>query len=191
MRNGLRSIWREICFRLRLHPSYEELLAFRDAEVGEAWSQWIAAHLSRCRRCQVERGQIEEDVARFLSRDPWLKERGLLPLGEGLVRLRLAIRNYEISEFSDSGRARTASRREQYMGQRVAAELGLYLGPRAAATLLQGMGNGRRDLQELVGAADPVLTAFYGQATASAVTSRISRIWNRYHPGESRRDLHV
>jgi len=191
MRSGLRSIWREICFRLRLHPNYEELLAFRDGELGAAKSQWITAHLYRCRRCQIERGRIEEDIARFLSRDPWLQERGLPPLGEGLARLRLAIRNCEIPESSASGPARTASRRDQHVGQRVTAELGLYLGPRAAATVLQGRGSGRGDLQELVGAADPVLTAFYGQATASAVTSRISRIWNQSHSGESRRDLHV
>ena len=191
MRSGLRWMWREMYFRLRLHPSYEELLAFRDAELSEDKSQRITLHLDRCRRCQVERGRIEDDIARFQLRDPWLNVSRVPPLGVGFARLRLAIQDYKIPDSSPSGPARTESLSDKYMGQRVAAELGLYVGPRAAAALLQRMDNGHRDLHDFIGAADPVLTAFYGQATASAVTFRISRIWNRYHPGESRRDLQV
>lgn len=181
MGSRLRSLWREVRFRLRLHPSYEELLAFRDAEHDKFKSRRIAAHLDRCARCQVERDQIEEDIRTFHTADPWLNALAPPPLDEGLAHLQRAVQAWEVLQFPASAYARAESRGDEYLGRRLSAELDIYLGPRAAATLLQRSGGGCRDLQELVGAVEPILKDFCGQAASSAVTTRISRIWNRYH----------
>jgi len=190
MGSRLMSLWREIRSWSRLHPSYEELLAQRDGELNEFKSRRIAAHLHRCARCQVERDRIEEDIRRFHSADARLHAAGVPPLSEGLARLQRAIQAGELPRFPAPAHAKPESRGEASASQRLAAELNIYLGSRAAAMLVQRTGGGSRDVQELVRAAESILKEFCGQATASAVATRISHIWNQYHGGE-RTQLHL
>jgi len=56
-------------FHLGRHAEYEDLLAYRDRELGPVGRWSVEVHLRRCQTCQKKSEQIEKDLQNFQKID--------------------------------------------------------------------------------------------------------------------------
>jgi len=157
-----------------LHVEYEDLLAYRDGELGHFRRWCVETHLRRCEVCSREAMLIEEDLRRFKRIVNLLESDGALEIQAGLAKLRRAIQDFEIRREWQGERSRPARGACEYGLRQLAREFAIYLGDRATAALLLQMKTGvRRHLDPLL-EAESVLSEFLGPGAAAAVAERIS-----------------
>jgi anti-sigma factor RsiW len=159
-----------------LHVGYDELLAYRDGELGHLGRWCVETHLRRCEVCSREAMLIEKDLRRFKRIDKRLESDGILELQAGLAKLRLAIVEWESGRQWQGGRSRAARDASDYGLRQLATEFNIYLGDRATAALLLQMKTGVRKHADALLEAESVLRDFLGPGAAAAIAQRISYI---------------
>jgi len=141
-----------------MHPSRARLIAFCDAEAGDAAKRRIAAHVAKCAVCREQLDRIQREKVELAA--------GLAtPPAEGhqnLPALLTAIAAWR------EGR-NTAAANE--LRARLRAQLDMYLGARAAAAA------GCRDIreEELFGRTCEMMETFLGPGAAEALRDEIFR----------------
>jgi hypothetical protein len=170
----LRLFWRS-CRSKRTegrHCSPEQLLAFRDGELGEKTSRKVGHHLERCSICRDEIQRIEIDIGHFAK-----VPTGVYPtaaeLAQSLRRLQGAIRGWNAGHLPLNGLEPRKVFSRSGLEHRLAAELEIYLGHAATVSLLRRVGQSSSGPHTLVEAVQPLLTAFLGRQTASAIAGKI------------------
>lgn len=156
-----------------LHPEYEDLLAYRDGELGGIRGWCVKTHLSRCPMCQRQAELIEEDLRTFKRMDGLFYAADFLNLPVGKENLRRAIEAWEARELDGSGAVNPVRTLSEAALRQLARELDHYLGNHATATLLRQMRNGERPRRDPLAESESVLREFLGPRAASAVTQRI------------------
>jgi len=157
-----------------LHLEYEDLLAYRDGELGRVGRWCVFTHLSRCQVCRREAKRLEEDLLVSKKIDDLLFTSDVLNLQIGQRQLRRAIDGWEAQrkwDGDDRGPAKAFGKNGQ---RQLAAEFNIYLGERATATLLSRMKKCENTLQDPMLEAESVLSDFLGPAAAAAIAQRIS-----------------
>ena len=134
------------------------LISYRDGEPIAERRKVIERHLRTCALCRVEflRIQGEPDAAPSMSSAPQ-------PEPEGLSGVLARIRRWE------SSRARPEDR-GPVIRRRVAQEIGLYLGGKAAQRIVEPVSD---DGGNLLPAIQPFLGRFLGQKAASHLSTHI------------------
>jgi anti-sigma factor RsiW len=159
-------MWKALAQRLieRIHPREGMLAAFGDGELGPFSERWVERHIRTCTACRQEVRYFEEELSRFqlLAQprpDPKMIEQGLEDLQRAMRDLP---RNAQPPRLADL---------EVVAKRRLFVELEVCLGERAAAMLLDKMGQEDR-LETLLAAALPILTGLLGRKTADAIVMR-------------------
>lgn len=148
----------------KVHPGAESFVAFADGELGPLATAWVEQHLKVCPSCRREAEHAQEALARFqlfVQPPPDVElERGLLTLQQAMGQL------------AENVTPVRALERDSVAGRRFVAELEIYLGKRAAATLVGRLNQDHR-LDELVSASLPALATLLGRKTADAIAARV------------------
>jgi anti-sigma factor RsiW len=150
--------------RACLHPRRSELLALLDDELNARRQQRVMRHLDRCVRCRIEAALLEDAALHFREA---AAEVGDQPVAAGLSRLQTTIHAFNASRFSPVSFAQTAQ------GQALAAELEIYLGAGATATVLNRIASVPPSSREVITAVRPVLQSFLGADAAAAIAAGI------------------
>ena len=160
-------------FLLGGHAEYEDLLAYKDGELGPVGRWCVEIHLHHCQLCHRKSEQIEKDLQNFQKIDGLFYSGDLLNLYERLGNLRQAIHGWEARNLLDSeSREPSRNHRESDL-RRLAKEFDLYFGHRATVAFLFKMKSGDKKQRDPLVEAESVLRDFLGPAAASAVTQRI------------------
>jgi len=155
------------------HAEYEDILAYRDGELGRVGRWYVEIHLGRCQACQRKSAQIEKDLQNFQKFDDLFYGGGPLNLPEGRVNLRRAIQGWEARNGLDTEARQTIPTHRESDLKRLGKEFDLYLGHRATTAFLLKMKSGDKKQENPLVEAESVLRDFLGPAAASAVTQRI------------------
>ena len=157
---------------LRGHPSDGTLFALQDGQLAGRRKTRAYTHLANCPACREKAAQMEREWESVVGvcRTP---DSDFVPAeDEILASIRDAIRASSPAEdFLTAPQGAVFAQTEA--GRRMAGVLGIYLGQRAAAALLDAGGNNPQSKQECLAAAENALTALLGQKGASAVQVRI------------------
>ncbi len=165
---------------LRGHPSDGTLFALQDGQLAGSRKTRAYTHLANCPACREKAVQMELD---WKSVDDAYRTPGsdFVPAeDELLASIRNALRASDPAEDVLAA-PQAAAFAQTEAGRRMAGVLGIYLGQRAAAALLDAGGNNSK--QECLTAAGNALTELLGQKGAAAVQARIS--WIVDHCAES------
>ena len=163
----------EMLLRLIRHADDEELLAYRDGELGHVGRWCVEIHVGRCHACRKKSEQIEKDLQNFQKMDGLFYSGDLLNLYQGLGHLRQSMQGWEArNSLNNEFREPSQSHRESDL-RRLAKEFDLYLGHRATVAFLLKMKGGKKKQHNPLVEAEQVLRDFLGPAAASAVTQRI------------------
>jgi anti-sigma factor RsiW len=154
------------------HPSSGKLLAWLDGELDLRRARKVARHLEGCASCRRVLTQVETAAEIF---DAVEQAPEAPALAAGRIRLQSAMRDYaeshrEAAESSETRFTQTA------LGQLLVAELAVYLGKHAAATILAKIRYGRPGKQEVLSAIEPSLQGFLGRDAAAAAAIKIVRL---------------
>ncbi len=160
---------------IRIHPRYEDLLAYRDEELGRFGRWRVGSHLCRCLACRREAALIEEDLRVFARMDPLFCARDFLDLPKGLGKLHKAVEDWEALNLPDD-ETRQLDRTDGELAQQLATELDFYLGKPATAAFLLKVGSGAIGCPRVLVEAESLLGDFLGPSAASAVTRRIFQV---------------
>lgn len=166
-------LWRSLCALSGQHAEYEDLLAYKDQELGRTGQWCVGIHLRDCKACQQQAEFMEEDVRAFKELDYRFYPSNLLDLPKGLSKLRLAIEDWEahnvlVGKVLESGQTLDETGLRQ-----LATDFSFYLGNGATAALLVKMKNGERNHRNVLAEAESVLSNFLGPGAAAAATQRI------------------
>ena len=174
----MKAFWRRSSRTLRglfgLHVEDEELLAYRDGELGHFRRWCVETHLRHCEVCSREAMLIEEDLRRFKRIDNLLESDGVLELKAGLAKLHRAMEDWESRRRWHGERSTPARGTSEYGLRQLATEFTIYLGDHATAALLLQMKTGLRKHLDPLFEAESVLSEFLGPGAAAAVAQRIS-----------------
>ncbi|MGD0221105.1 MAG: hypothetical protein ABSF71_02110 [Terriglobia bacterium] len=173
----MKNLVHEILCSLRvlagLHSRYEDLLAYRDGELGRVEHWCVETHLRRCPLCQREAKLIEEDLRTFVRMDHQFYASDFLNVPAGLGKLHQAIENWESQGLLDD----EVPELDRTMGEaglrQLETEFDLYLGTQATAAFLLKVESGQRKSPGLLKEAEAVFRDFLGPSAASAITQRI------------------
>lgn len=173
MKNPVHAILRSLLVLAGLHSRYEDLLAYRDGELGgfEYWC--VETHLRRCPLCQREAALIEVDLRTFASIDRQFRAIEFLDVPAGLGKLHKAIENWESQGLLND----EVPQLDRTIGEaglrQLETEFDLYLGTQATAALLLKIRSERMRGPGLLTEAEAVLRDFLGPRAATAVTQRV------------------
>jgi anti-sigma factor RsiW len=136
------------------------LVAYNDGELATRRAIKITLHLSLCGRCRRELDSVQADARRFDA----AQAAALAPprLEEGFQKLLQAARQFQLAH-----RATQQSR----IRERVAAQLEMFFGSRALATIQKKPGS-RPDGPGPLVLAEPLFSAFLGERAAALLAGR-------------------
>jgi hypothetical protein len=174
MKAFMRQSLRTLRGLIGLHVEDEELLAYRDGELGHFRRWSVETHLRHCEVCSREAMLIEQDLRRFKRIDNLFESDGVVELQAGLAKLHRAIEDYEVRRKWQGERSSTAKRASEYGLRKLATEFNIYLGDHATAALLLQIKTGVRKHLDPLLEAESVLSEFLGPGAAAAVAQRIS-----------------
>jgi len=132
-------------------------VAYRDGELARRRASKIAAHLERCADCRKELERLESEFEQLVTLEsaiPVEKPR----LEQGLETLLEGLREWQLSQ----GEAVKPEVRE-----RVASQLRMFFGSRAAESVTKELGADRHHPNVL-----PMFAAFLGEKAAAVLASR-------------------
>ncbi len=173
MKNPVREILRSLLVLAGLHSRYEDLLAYRDGELGRVEHWCVASHLRRCPLCRREAALIEVDLRTFTSIDHQFHATELLDVPAGLGKLREAIENWK-SQTALRDEVPEFDRALDDAGLRqLETEFDLYLGNQATAAFLLKFGSRPTRSVGLLAEAEVILREFLGPSAAAAISQRI------------------
>lgn len=176
MKNLVHRILRHPWGLAGLHPKYEDLLAYRDRELGRLGRWRVENHLRGCPACQREAAFIEEDLRTFERMDHLYCAGDFLNVPKGLGKLRKAIEDWEVQNlYEDKAHEPERTLRESGLRQ-LETEFDLYLGNRATAGFFLKMGSAEGKHTGILVEAESVLGDFLGPSAASAVMQRVLRV---------------
>lgn len=178
MRSTLIIVWRRI--RNLLHPSNAVLIAYMDGELEHDLDTAIRKHLEHCRRCVSELDQLQEGLRSFDAFSA-----SLIPqfgLDSGLRRFRSAIGD-QGGLIGSSTSAENTVNVSKVVYAHLLSELSIYIGRNAAIQLLNKCNRCALERDRLNETVRPMVTAFLGERTASAVLANVLRIWDGSHLG--------
>jgi len=136
------------------------LVAYNDGELATRRAVKITLHLSHCGRCRRELDSVQADARRFDA----AQAAALAPprIEEGFQKLLQAARQFQL-----------AQRTTQQSGirERVAAQLEVFFGSRAVATIQKTPGS-RPDRPGPLALAEPLFSAFLGERAAAQLAGR-------------------
>jgi hypothetical protein len=155
------------------HAEYEDLLAYRDKELGRFGRWWVETHLCRCEVCRREAARIEEDLRTFKKMDHLFYADDSLNVAKGLGNLRQAIANWEARALLGDEVVEPVRTIGEGGLRQLAAEFNFYFGDRASAAFLRKVRSGKKWRRDLLIEAESVLSDFLGPRAASAVTRRV------------------
>ncbi len=155
-------------FRRYGHPSKATLVEYMDGEVNPREASKIRAHLDQCASCRTHLDELREGLDFFNrltanSAPDFAVDAGLRTLASAI---------YDFDKNSN-----TVTSPATY--QKVLDELSIYLGPQASARILQNCEPSSLQRERLSDTIGPVVVAFLGQHTGSAVLANVMRIWDR------------
>jgi len=133
------------------------LMAYRDGEMARRRAGKMAAHLEQCAECRKELERLEAEFEHLVSLESMIPvekprlEQGLETLLEGLREWQLAQGQEVRPEVRD----------------RVASQLRMFFGSRAAESVTKEMGTERNHPNVL-----PMFAAFLGEKAAAVLASR-------------------
>jgi len=133
------------------------LVAYRDGELARRRAGKMAAHLERCAECRQELERLEKEFEHLVSLEssiPVEKPR----LEQGLETLLEGLREWQLSQGS-------AVKPE--VRERVASQLRMFFGSRAAESVTEELGAERHHPNVL-----PMFAAFLGEKAAAVLASR-------------------
>jgi hypothetical protein len=158
------SIWQAVEL-FRRHPSDRMLIALHDGQISEGRSARLRRHLDKCPTCRTRSSQIQCDWD-LLAKVNSAENRILSIAEQALVsRVHDSIRDWktEHPDWTD-----TEHRMEHV--------LGVYLGKRAAAALVQGSNALQDPGQDHLASAGSTLRILLGKKSAVAIESTLLRI---------------
>jgi len=132
------------------------LVAYRDGELARRRAGKMAAHLERCAECRKELERLEAEFEQLISLEstiPVEKPR----LEQGLETLLEGLREWQLAQ----GEAKPEVR------ERVASQLRMFFGSRAAESVTKELGAARQHPSVL-----PMFAAFLGEKAAAVLASR-------------------
>lgn len=171
MRGNLKDILNWL--RMRRHPSAADLIAVADSELEAKRVAKVESHLSGCALCRARLEQLQDGL-RFFDRSS-ASTRTEFSVEMGLRNLRAAIEQHE--PLIHDLRANVVE--GALLHDRLLSELSIYLGPRAAEQLLDRCNPSLSERDRLSDTVAPVVIAFLGQHTGSAVLTNVLRIWDQ------------
>lgn len=133
------------------------LVAYRDGELARRRAGKLAAHLERCAECRRELERLEQEFEQLVSLQSAIPV-GKPRLEQGLEALLAGLREWQLAQGS-------AVKPE--VRERVAAQLRMFFGSRAAESLTRELGAARRHPNVL-----PMFAAFLGEKAAAVLASR-------------------
>ena len=173
MRNLVRRFLGTLGRLFGLHLEYENLLAYRDKELGCVRSWYSEVHLSHCQNCQRKSEQIEHDLQGFQKMDALNYRDHTLNISQSLEHLCQAIHYWEARTSLDGESSERGQRHREMDLRRLATEFDLYLGHNASMAFLRKMKSNEKKQKNPLAEAESVLRDFLGPVAASAVTQRI------------------
>jgi hypothetical protein len=174
MKVGARRSFRTLGALVGLHVVYEDLLAYRDGELGRVGRWCVRIHLNCCKACRREAELLEEDLLESRKIDDLLFTSDVLKLQIGQRQLRRAIEDWEAQRKWDGNDRRPAKALGENGLRQLAAEFNIYLGEQATATLVSRMKNRGKTYWDPLLEAESVLSDFLGPRAAAAIAQRIS-----------------
>ncbi|HYK89448.1 MAG TPA: hypothetical protein VE398_11805 [Acidobacteriota bacterium] len=159
------------------HPADNVLVMLNDAELRDKSRERSLSHLENCGRCQERVSQIAHEWK--IIAQVWRADADAAGADRELAEIQSTINSWitadgvPISQPSQPF-AQTPT------GRQVSAVLGIYLGHRAAAALLEAGGAAPRSRQQYLMAADTALTALLGRKGAAAVGAKLLRIMDQF-----------
>lgn len=157
------------------HPSNATLVAALDAELHPRQHAKVEHHLAKCPLCRVQMEALQEGLRSFdrslNSIEPQFS------VEQGLKNVISAIQNRDALSHAHS----LLHQKTSTVYARLSSELSIYLGSRAATQLLERCGDSVSEREELNETVAPVVVAFLGQHTGSAVLANVLRIWDQAH----------
>lgn len=147
------------------HPGDSQILSFLHGELPEERRAFMVKHLNKCHRCHTKMIQLEQEWKHFaelntaVTANPVFEEKEL------------------ITKIQDALHDRLKSGPE--MDRQLASVLGIYLGQRAAAALLQPGKTTASSRQERLAGAEAALLTLLGRKGFAAVEMRLLKILER------------
>jgi len=166
-------VLRTLSYSFGRHVEYEDLLAYRDRELGWVGRWHVEIHLRHCQTCQMRSEQIEKDLQVFQKMDGLFHRNQILNPSHGLAHLRDAIHDWEARSLRGSESREPSRNRREADLRRLAKEFDLYLGHQASVSFLLKMKSNEKKRQNPLVEAESVLRDFLGPVAASAITQRI------------------
>ena len=133
------------------------LVAYRDGELARRRAGKMAAHLERCTECRQELERLEAEFEQLVSMEAGIPvekpqlEQGLATLLEGL-------RDWQLAQGETV---------KPEVRERVASQLRVFFGSRAADSVTKELGASRNHPNVL-----PMFAAFLGEKAAAVLASR-------------------
>jgi hypothetical protein len=152
----------------RRHPSDRLLIALHDGELPEGKRVRALLHLERCTSCRLRSSQIGLDWCRLLE----LNSSDLAGLNITGQEIAARVQSV-IHDWSKEHPVRTEAAR------RIENVLGVYLGKRAAAALLQERGASQDPVQDALASAGSTLRILLGNKSAAAIEAKLLQITGR------------
>ena len=157
------------------HPSKATLMAALDAELAPGQHARVEHHLAKCSLCRAHLEELREGLRSF-DRSV-AGTRVDFSLERGFEKIVSAIQAR--GGFADVRSLLHEKKSPVYAS--LSSELSIYLGSHAATQLLDRCGDSLSRREELNEAVAPVVVAFLGQHTGSAVLANVLRIWDQAH----------
>jgi anti-sigma factor RsiW len=133
------------------------LVAYRDGELARRRAGKMAAHLERCAECRQELERLEAEFEQLVSMEagvPVEKPR----LEQGLATLLEGLREWQLAQSETV---------KPEVRERVASQLQMFFGSRAAESVTKELGAQRNHPNVL-----PMFAAFLGEKAAAVLASR-------------------
>ena len=136
-------------------------MAYNDGELATRRAVKITLHLSHCGRCRRELDGIQADARRFDA----AQAAALAPprlVEEGFQKLLQAVRQFQFAHLATQ---------QSRIRERVAAQLEMFFGSRALATIQRTPGS-RPDGPGPLALTQPLFSAFLGERAAALLAGR-------------------
>ena len=158
-----------------LHPAPGVLVMWIDGELDASRSAQIKKHLEHCSVCRTRLEQIDEGL-RFFNHTMTTSS-PQFPVEQGLAKLTATIRTGQ-TLTGDQTQPGAAMKSSQGLYARLLSELSIYLGPHTAMEVLARCDHGMPKRERLSAEIEPVVVAFLGKHTGTAVLANVLRIWD-------------
>lgn len=148
--------------KMRLHPTWGQLVALLDGELTPTEEAVVKSHLARCQTCQREAEGLEKRLQLFEQIDAHSRSVDF-PLEHGLHRLRSAIQVWNAANPEPQAASNAEWAPSAALYEKLVTELGIYVGARAARTMLKPYGYSGLKREKLTAAVEPIVTDFLGR----------------------------